>query len=91
MCELGRWAPWNRYRDAEDADGDLLKGVPIEEGTQVRVPDKVVYIETKSKVPRDFYITKKDAEKHCITRGCAGCSSFKRNSGMQPHSEECRN
>ena len=86
-----QWAPWNRYKDAEDADGDIPEGVPIEEGAQIRVPDKVVYIETKSKVPRDFYIIKKDAEKHGITRGCAGCSSFKRGSGMQPHTEECRN
>ena len=26
-----KWAPWRRYRDAVDADGDLPEGVPAEE------------------------------------------------------------
>ena len=86
-----QWAPWNRYKDAEDADGDILEGVPLEEGAQIREPDKVVYIETKSKVTRDFYITKKDAEKHGTTRGCPGCSSFSIGSTLQPHTEDFRN
>ena len=51
-----RWVPWNRYRDDEMADGDLPEEVPAEEsGGAVPQGDRVVYIETKSRVPRDFY------------------------------------
>ena len=28
---LACWAPWRKYRDADDADGDLPEGVPVEE------------------------------------------------------------
>ena len=34
-----RWAPWRRYKDAVEADGDLPEGVPVEEqsrGTEGR-------------------------------------------------------
>ena len=48
-------APWHRYKGAEDADGDVPEGVPVEERRQQEVGgEKVVYIETKTKVPRDF-------------------------------------
>ena len=34
-----RWAPWNKYRGAEDADGDVLDGIPEErEGDLYRHP-----------------------------------------------------
>ena len=45
---------------------------------------------TKERAPRDFYIKKTDAEKHGYTRGCAGCSSWFRGLGRQPHNEACR-
>ena len=50
----------------------------------------VVFMETRDKTPRDFYIKKTDAEKHGYTRGCAGCSSWFRGLGRQPHTEACR-
>ena len=40
--------------------------------------------------PRDFPISKKDADKHGYTRGCGGCSSWFRGLGRQPHTEGCR-
>ena len=41
-------APWNRYKDAEDSDGEVPDGIPIEEGTpSIVLPEKVVFIETK--------------------------------------------
>ena len=47
-------------------------------------------MEVKSQVPRDFYLTKKAAGKHGITRGCGGCSSWYRGLGKQEHTEKCR-
>ena len=29
--DWAKWAPWNRYKEAEDADGDVPEGVPAEE------------------------------------------------------------
>ena len=52
--------------------------------------DRVVVIDTRERAPRDFYISKKDAEKSGITRGCGGCSSWYRGLARQPHSEACR-
>ena len=49
-----------------------------------------MFIETRSRAPRDFYIKKTDAERHGYTRGCAGCSSWFRGLGRQPHTEGCR-
>ena len=54
-----------------------------------RVPE-VVFVNTREKEPREFYISKADAEKHGYTRGCGGCSSWFRGLGRQPHTEECR-
>ena len=75
-----RWAPWHRYKDAEDVDGDIPEGVPVEErnagDSAAPSGDKPpIIIETKNVPPRDFYISKKDAEKHGYTKGCGGCSS----------------
>ena len=47
-------------------------------------------METREKVPREFYSRKGDAEKHGYTRGCGGCSSWHRGLARQPHSEKCR-
>lgn len=49
-----------------------------------------IYIETRERVPRDFYIKKSDADKHGYTRGCGGCSSWFRGLGRQPHTDACR-
>ena len=38
--EWVQWVPWNRYRDAPDADGDLPEGVPAKRearGIKMRV------------------------------------------------------
>ncbi len=85
-------APWNRYKGAEDADGDVPEGVPYErtESSSSGSGDRVVIIETRQKAPRDFYIRKEDAEEHGYTRGCQGCSSWFRGLARQPHSEACR-
>ena len=74
--EWVKWAPWHRYKDAGDRDGEVPEGVPLEEqegevgGNR---GDKVVFIETRERPPKDFFITKADADKHGITRGCGGC------------------
>ena len=51
---------------------------------------QIVFIETKSKVPREFYIKKEDLEEHGYTRGCGGCSSVFRGLARQPHNDVCR-
>ena len=51
---------------------------------------QIVFIETKSKVPREFYIKKEDLEEHGYTRGCGGCSSVFRGLARQPHNDMCR-
>ena len=48
-------------------------------------------MEVGEKIPRDFYISQRDAEKHGYTKGCGGCSSWFRGLGRQPHTEACRN
>lgn len=49
-----------------------------------------MYVDTRKPVPRDFYISKIDAEKHGYTRGCAGCPSWFRGLSRQPHNAQCR-
>ena len=51
---------------------------------------QIVFIETKSKVPREFYIKKEDLEEHGYTRGCGGCSSVFRGLARQAHNDVCR-
>ena len=83
--------PWNRYKDAIDADGEVPEGVPEEERkSDKNGPENFVFVETKKKPPREFYIRKEDAEKHGYTRGCGGCSSWFRGLARQPHTEACR-
>ena len=81
---------WNRYKDDAGADGDLPEEVPQEVAPEVGPRGGLVFIHTREKAPRDFYIKKTDAEKHGYTRGCAGCSSWFRGLGRQPHTEACR-
>ena len=52
-----KWAPWRRYKDAVEADGDLPEGVPVEEREPEGPTQKgVVFVKTKRLVPRKFYI-----------------------------------
>ena len=82
---------WNRYKDDRGADGDLPEDVPQAVAPEPPGPrGGVVFVQTRDRVPRDFYIKKTDAEKHGYTRGCAGCSSWFRGLGRQPHTEACR-
>ena len=69
------------YKDAEDGDGDIPEGVSAEEREEKKVviekgesgEEKTKYVDVREQVPRDFYISRKDAER-CgqYTRGCAG-------------------
>ena len=76
----------------------MPEGVPEGAETEAEVrqeqssgsSDKRVYVEVGEKVPRDFYISKKDGEKHGFSKGCGGCSSWFRGLGRQPHTEACR-
>ena len=58
--EWVKWAPWNRYKDAEDADGEVPEGVPAEElrasesGDSVR--REVVFVNTRERTPKDFFL-----------------------------------
>ena len=73
LCGMGKWAPWNRCKDARDADGDLPERIPVEERKEeTGLGDKVVIIETREKAPRDFYIREEDVEKHGYSRGLWG-------------------
>ena len=85
------WAPWNRYKDHGERDGDLPEGVPPEEKKEnlEKGPGKI-YIDVRSKVPMEFPIQKADGKKHGFTKGCGGCSSWFRGLGKQDHTEVCR-
>ena len=90
--EWVQWVPWNRYRDAPDADGDLPEGVPVVEPREIQsdLGSRPIIIETRERAPREFYIRREDCEKHGYTRGCGGCSSWFQGLSRQPHSEKCR-
>ena len=69
----------------------MPEGVPAEEIIEAKNNRGTVIIETKARAPREFYISKKDAEKYQIyTRGCGGCASWTRGLARQPHTPECR-
>ena len=84
--------PWNLYKDAPDADGDLPEGIILVEPRDVASGsgDRVIVVETKSKPPREFQIRLEDAKKHGYTSWCGGCSSWFRGLARQPHTEACR-
>ena len=82
--------PWNRYKEALDADGEVPENLSVEAGPVKVGGDRGVFIETRGKVPREFCIKKEDLEEHESTRGCGGCSSVFRGLARQPHNEQCR-
>ena len=61
-------APWIRYKDAQDADGDLPEGVPVVDpipgnsAASSSLEGPRIVIRTKDVAPRDFQITMKDIE-----------------------------
>ena len=60
-------APWNRYKGDEYADGEVPEGVSVEARTdEGGVQTRTVIVETRAKVPREFYIRKQDAENTVI-------------------------
>ena len=91
-----RHVPWHLYRDQVDADGDIPEEKAVQpKDIQHEAPhglpqEPVIVLRTRKVPPRAFQIRKEDAEKHGYTRGCAGCSSWFRGLGRQPHTAECR-
>ena len=84
---------WNRFQGDEQADGEIPEGKAVElppQETKIDQAPQGLTIITKRQVPREFYITKKDAENHGYTRGCPGRGSLFRGVGEQPHTAECR-
>eukprot|EP00973_Karenia_brevis_P023329 3212314-Karenia_brevis.AAC.1 len=80
-----KWAPWKRHEEDEEADGEVPEGVGDEErkkkdheSVSGGDKDRVVYIETRSRVPRSFKITEDDVDKYKPTPGCSGCSALRR-------------
>ena len=48
-----KWAPWRRYKDAVDADGDLPEGVPAEElKRNADKPGGLVFVNIRASAPR---------------------------------------
>ena len=91
-----KYAPWNKYKDDPEADGEIPDEKMVEARRQERMDldgeDKTdELIKKKYVAPRSFKITKQDAEKHGYTRGCAGCTTLFRGSARQAHTQECRN
>eukprot|EP00973_Karenia_brevis_P076449 10621736-Karenia_brevis.AAC.1 len=74
------WAPWKRYEMDEEAEpegvtdeerkGEKEKPKGSEEDKGDR--DRVVYVNVRDKVPRNFEISREDVEKHTGTSGCPG-------------------
>ena len=87
-----RNVPWHLYKDQLDADGDIPEEKAVESAVRegpLGAPPAMV-IRTRKLPPRAFQIRKEDAEQHGYTLGCAGCSSWFRGLGRQPHTPECR-
>jgi hypothetical protein len=85
--------PWHLYRGDSQADGDIPEDNAVEPEAlpeTSRGNSSGIVVKMKTLPPRNFQIRKEDAEKHGYSRGCAGCSSWFRGLGRQPHSEECR-
>ena len=70
-------APWNRYKGDEYADGEVPEQVTAQSdpATAVNTGGGTVIIETRHRMPREFYIKKSDADKFGYTRNCGGCNS----------------
>ena len=92
-----KWAPWHRYKDDENADGDVPEGVEREEREQRKAEgdpreeevaesrERVKYLNTSRRPPRELYITKAVIEKYGTTQGCSGCNYYKRGFGTKVH------
>ena len=52
-----QWAPWHRYKGDEEEDGEVPEGVPADEVKDSGVGDNKVFIDVRSPVPRDFYLS----------------------------------
>ena len=94
-----KWVPWHRYRGDEFQDGEVPEGVPeseraspVDEKPKVNVGGKggVVFVETREKVPRKFYISYQDIQEHGGTPRCKGCYNMARGMSNPGHTEECR-
>ena len=84
--------PWNRG-DGGETDGEIPEEKLEEPGERQEENEGlkgVVFVNTREKEPREFYISKEDGEKYGYTRGCGGCSSWFKGLGRQPHTEACR-
>ena len=92
LCEVVKNVPWHLYKDHQDADGDIPEEKSVENPTSARASGGIpkVVISTRRVPPRSFQIRKEDAEVRGYSRGCAGCSSWFRGLGRQPHTAECR-
>eukprot|EP00973_Karenia_brevis_P048619 6749798-Karenia_brevis.AAC.1 len=89
-----KWAPWTRYEGDEEADGEMPEGVKDEERKEKDEKqqevggrkDRVVYVDTRGKIQRNFKISKEDVDRWKATTGCFECSALKRGMACQPHS-----
>ena len=76
--------------EALDADGEVPEGLSVEARPAEVGGERIVFIGTKGKAPREFYIQKWDLEAHGYTKGCGGCSNVFKGLARQPHNEKCR-
>ena len=65
--------PWNRCTGDQEADGEIPEDKAVEAEVVMPSVPETVFIYTRDKEPREFHITKADAEKHGYTRGCGEC------------------
>ena len=72
-----------------EAAGTALGKQPADE-VKESTGERKVFVDAREPAPRYFYLTKREAEKHGYTRGCAGCNSWFRGLGRAPHTVECR-
>jgi hypothetical protein len=84
--------PWHLYRGDVAADGEIPEDNSVEPAAvQSRGAGlEGIVLKAREPPPRAFQIRKEDAERHGYSRGCAGCTSWFRGLGRQPHSPECR-
>ena len=91
--EFVRHVPWNRSGEDPDADGELPEAPAPEAATAAAgsgdLP-RVIVVNTREAAPREFYIKKRDVEKHGHTKGCPGCRTMFQGGTRQAHTMECR-
>jgi hypothetical protein len=85
-----QWAPWHRYKGDEEEDGEVPEGVPADEVKEDGGRERKVYVDVRSPVPKDFYLTKEAAKNFGYTRGCGGCQSWFKGLSRAVHTEACR-